>query len=113
MAQNSNLIGLARTALKNGGKIFVVPVSTSEGGVTSFRVYTHTAPTDSGEVSLRDITKTLKRVEGADLKHRGRPRKDETLRAKPEGRVKASTMLGRQIATALYGEDGKITVQAL
>ena len=108
----SNLIGLARTALANGGKIFVTPVAVSEGGVTSFRVYTSTV-SESGEVSLRDITKTLKRVEGADLKHRGRPRKDETLRAKPEGRVKASTMLGRQIATALYGDEGKITVQAL
>ena len=27
MAQKSNLIGLARTALANGGKIFVTPVA--------------------------------------------------------------------------------------
>lgn len=78
----------------------------------SFRVYTSKILED-GEVSLRDITRTLKNVPGADLKHAGRPRKDATLRAKAEGRVKASTMLGRQIATALYGEEGRITVQAL
>ena len=112
MSQKPNLIGLARTALANGGKIFVTPVSVSEGGVTSFRVYT-AAQDSTGEVSLRDITRTLKGVEGADLKHRGRPRKDETIRAKSDGRLKASTVLGRQIATALYGDEGKVTVQAL
>ena len=106
MAQN--LIGLARNALANGGKIFVVPVSESDGGVVSFRVYTL-----AGTDSLRDITRTLKNVPGADLKHAGRPRKDETLRAKADGRIKASTVLGRQIATALYGEEGRVTVQAL
>lgn len=60
MSQNSNLIGLARTALPNGGKIFVTPVAASEGGVVSFRVYTSKV-SDSGEVSLRDITR-LSRV---------------------------------------------------
>ena len=112
MAQKSNLIGLARTALANGGKIFVTPVAESDSGVVSFRVYTSKV-SEEGEVSLRDITRTLKNVPGADLKHAGRPRKDETLRAKADGRVKASTVLGRQIATALYGDEGKVTVQAL
>lgn len=112
MTQKPNLIGLARTALANGGKIFVTPTATSDSGVVSFRVYTSKVAED-GEVSLRDITRTLKNVPGADLKHAGRPRKDATLRAKADGRVKASTMLGRQIATALYGEEGRITVQAL
>lgn len=112
MSQNSNLIGLARTALPNGGKIFVTPVAASDGGVVSFRVYTSKV-SDSGEVSLRDITKTLKSVEGADLKHRGRPRHDQTLRAKADGRIKPATVLGRQIASALYGDDGKVSVQAL
>lgn len=109
MAQkNTNLIGLARTALANGGKIFVVPVSESDGGVVSFRVYTL-----AGTDSLRDITRTLKSVPGADLRAQGRPRKDETLRAKSDGRLKPSTVLGRQIANALYGAEGKVTVQAL
>ena len=112
MAQKSNLIGLARTALANGGKIFVTPVAESGSGVVSFRVYTSKV-SEEGEVSLRDITRTLKNVPGADLKHAGRPRKDETLRAKADGRVKASTVLGRQIASALYGDEGKVTVQAL
>ena len=112
MSQTSNLVGLARHALKNGGKIFVTPVAVSGSGVTSFRVYTAVDGED-GQVSLRDITRVLKGTPGADLKHAGRPRKDETIRAKADGRVKASTVLGRQIATALYGEDGKITVQAL
>lgn len=113
MAQkNTNLIGLARTALGNGGKIFVTPVAESDSGVVSFRVYTSKIA-ETGEVSLRDITRTLKNIPGTDLKHAGRPRKDETLRARADGRVKASTVLGRQIASALYGEDGKVTVQAL
>ncbi len=38
MAQKSNLIGLARTALANGGKIFVTPVAESDSGVVSFCV---------------------------------------------------------------------------
>lgn len=112
MSKNSNLIGLARTALPNGGKVFVTPTSVSDSGVTSFRVYTSKV-TDNGEVSLRDVTRTLKSVPGADLKHRGRPRHDQTIRARAEGRLKPSTVLGRQIAIALYGEDGKVTVQEL
>lgn len=108
----SNLIGFARNAVKNGGKIFVTPTATSDSGVVSFRVYTSKV-TETGEVSLRDVTKTLKGIDGTDLKHRGRPRHDQTLRAKAEGRVKPSTVLARQIATALYGESGKVTVQEL
>lgn len=107
-----NLIGFARNALANGGKVFVTPVSVSDSGVTSFRVLTARVD-DSGEVALRDITKTLKTVPGADMKHAGRPRHDETLRAKPAGRVSAAKVLGRQIAFALYGEEGKVTVQEL
>lgn len=107
-----NTIGLARTAVKNGSKLFVTPVSTSESGVVSFRTYAATV-NEQGEVSLRDVTKTLKNVPGADLKHRGRPRKDSTLRARSEDRMRPATVLGRQIATALYGEDGKVTVQEL
>lgn len=106
------MIGFARTAIPNGGKVFVTPVAESATGVVSFKVYTAKV-SDTGEVSLKDATKTLKNVEGTDLRHRGRPRHDMTLRAKADGRVKASTVLGRQIASALYGEEGKVTVQEL
>lgn len=106
-----NLIGFARNSVKNGGQIFVTRAGESDSGVVSFRVYSGKAVND--EVSLTDVTKTLKSVDGADLKHRGRPRTEIVLRATPEGRVKASTVLGRQIATALYGAEGKLSVKEL
>lgn len=112
MSKNSNLIGFARNAVANGSKIFTVPVRESEGGVVSFRVYASKTLAD-GEHSLTDVTKVLKGVDGADLKHRGRPSTETVLRAKSDGRLKPSTVLGRQIATALYGDEGKVTVQAL
>lgn len=112
MSKNSNTAGLARKAVPNGSTLLLAPFATSEGGVVSFRVYRATVAEDGSPV-VRNVTGLLKNTPGADGAVRGRPRKDNALRAAPVDRLKASTVLGRQIGSALYGDESTIKVQEL
>ena len=106
-----NTIGLAKRAVPNGSRLIVTPAGVTETGVHSFRVYRPEVGKD-GQVSLRDVTGVLKGVPGADGKFRGRPRTETVLRAQGvQGKRKASRALAEQIAQALYGDEGSITVQ--
>ena len=109
-----NLTGLARTAIPNESKVFIREVGepSEKGGIKSFRVLVAKVSED-GEVSLRDVTKTLRSVPGADFKGRGRPRSEAVVRLDPSAKGAAKTALARQIATALYGEQGKINAQMI
>lgn len=106
-----NTIGLARKAVPNGSKVFALPVGESDAGVVSFRVFTFKGEGTDAKVS--EVTKVLRGTDGTDLPTRGRPRNEVVLRAKATGRHGAVKALGDQIAHALYGDEGRITVQAM
>ena len=111
-AVDEDTLKAARKAIPNGGRIFVTDQGVTDTGIASFHVYAAKI-TRAGHVLMSDVTDTLKALPGADGKFRGRPRNESVLRAKGDEKSRPAKVLSQQIASALYGDEGKVTVQEL
>lgn len=111
-AIDADTLKAAQKAVPNGGRIFVTDQGVTDTGIASFHVYAAKI-TRAGNVLMTDVTDTLKALPGADGKFRGRPRNESVLRAMGDDKTRPAKVLSEQVAQALYGAEGRLTVQEL